>query len=402
MKQLLNFIQTNPYLLSYGVLLTFLSSFGQTFVISLYLPSIQQAFQLSDSGFSSIYSGATILSALTLTWLGPFIDKQNIIKYTVLVMAGLIVMLIVMSQAYVIIVLIFAIYGLRLMGQGLLTHTSITAMARFFANGRGKAISIATLGHPIGEMLLPFIVVSTIYALGWRYALALSALFVALSIPVILRLLKKKASFTQRRTYIPDRFSRTDKQQANPLNIVKDKAFWLIMPSSLVAASIGTGFLLFKLKMGLSYGWSPTFVAVGFSAYAVGSASFNLVGGILADKYSGKFLFIFYLIPAMLGVAALLISSDEWVYIALVGGIGITSGFGGTVKNVALTEMYGVKIIGSARSLFITFMVFSTALGPLIFGTLLDNGFSFEQITLFAVITYGLATLNTLRIIRWS
>ena len=397
---MIKFFKSNRYLLTYGLHLSFLSSFGQTFLISLYLPSIQEAFVLTDAQFSSIYSGATILSAFTLTWLGRFIDKVNVIKYTLFVMIGFMVMLLAFSQAYAIVILIFSLFGLRLFGQGLLTHTSVTSMARFFDKGRGKAISIASLGHPIGEIMLPFAVVSAIYAVGWRYAVLLSLLFVALSIPFVLYLLRKNVSFRQLRTYVPSHFSKQDQHQASPLNIMKTRIFWIVMPSALASAAIGTGFLLFKLKMGLSFGWSATYVAVGFSAYAVGNAAANILSGILADRYSGRVLFPAYLLPAILGFIALSLNNSEWVYIALIGGIGITNGFGSTIKNVVLTEMYGVKIIGSVRSLFITVMVFSTALGPFLFGLLLDHGFAFSRIAMISAIVYGLATLNAMRLLK--
>ena len=394
------FFAQNKYLLLYGLLLAFLSSFGQTFLIALYLPSIQETFDLSDAEFSFIYSGATILSALSITFLGRLIDQVNIIKFTVFVMLGLIVMLVVFSQTYFLVMLFFAIYGLRLFGQGLMTHTSITSMARFFEKGRGKAISIASLGHPIGEVLLPLLVVSAIYGIGWRFTVLSTAVLVVLAIPLAIFLLRKNTHFSQLRKYAPQSFSKDETKAASPLEIMKSKPFWIIMPSSMVAACIGTGFLLFKLKLGLSFGWSPTFVAVGFAAYAVGNASSNLLGGFLADRYSGKNLFVLYLMPAVLGFSMLLISTNEWAYLTLIAGIGITNGFGGIVKNVALTELYGTKIIGSVRSLFITVMIFSTALGPLLFGILLDLGFTFIEIDIFAIVIYILMTINALRIFK--
>jgi MFS family permease len=395
-----NFLEKNKYWLGYGVLLAFLSSFGQTFLISLYLPSIQEAFQLSDVGFSSIYAAATLLSAFSITWLGRFIDKTRLIRFTVLIMAGLVATLLLFSQVYSLFVLFLAIYGLRLFGQGLMSHTSVTSMARFFDQGRGKAIGIAALGHPLGEMLLPIAVVSAIYALGWRYAALLTGGFVAITIPFAIFLLKRKATFAQLRKYIPLTFSEKEASQASILHIMRSKVFWIIMPSLLASASVGTGFLLFKLKLGLTYGWSPNFIAIGFTAYAVGNALANLLGGVMADRYSGKQLFPFYLFAAMGGFVCLAISTQPWVYLVLVAGIGLTNGFGGTVKNVALTELYGVKIIGSVRSLFITVMIFSTAIGPLFFGMLLDAGYSFQQIALAGLLIYLAATLNAWRLVK--
>lgn len=399
MSRLSDYLHRNRHLLGFGFLLTFLSSFGQTFVISLYLPSIQKTFDLSDGGFSSIYAGATLSSAFTITWLGSFIDKVRLTRFTVFVMIGLIFFLVFLSFSYFIPMLFIALYGLRLFGQGMMSHTSITSMARFFDDGRGKAISIGALGHSFGEAVLPIIIVSVMYAVGWRGTLLFSTFLVALAIPYSIYLLRKNSNFTQLRKYIPQPFSKDEKKLANPWQIMKSKAFWIIMPSSMAAAAIGTGFLLFKLKLGIAKGWEPAFIAGGFSAYAAGNALSNLLAGFLSDKWNGKVLFPFYLLPGALGILMLIFSNDAWVYIALIGGIGISNGFGGTVKNVALTEMYGTKIIGSVRSLFTTVMVFSTALGPLLFGFLLDNHFSFETVAFVSLIIYAFCTLNALRIL---
>lgn len=398
-QNLKTFIYNNRHLIGFGFLLTFLSSFGQTFLISLYLPFIQETFELSDGGFSSIYALATISSAFTITWVGSFIDKIRLTKFTTVAMLGLIIALLLLSGAFFIPMLFIALYGLRLFGQGMMTHTSITSMARFFDDGkRGKAISFASLGHPMGEAILPVIIISLIGLIGWRLTVLSSAGIVAIALPFALYLLFYNTNFSQLKNYLPQLFSKEDEKQSKPWHILKTHPFWLLMPSSMASAAIGTGFLLFKLKLGLTKGWDPTFIAVGFTAYAVGNALSNLLAGFLADKFSGKVLFPIYLLPSSLGILTMAFFDQSWAYIVLIAGIGITNGFGGTIKNVALAEFYGVKIIGSVRSLFIMLMVFGTALGPLFFGIMLDAGYSFETIGIYSALVFGLCTLNASRV----
>ena len=47
-------------------------------------------------------------------------------------------------------------------------------------------------------------------------------------------------------------------------------------------------------------------------------------------------------------------------------------------------EIYGVKFIGSIKALTTAFMVFSTAFGTAVFGLLIDNGFTIENIAFIA------------------
>ncbi len=62
-------------------------------------------------------------------------------------------------------------------------------------------------------------------------------------------------------------------------------------------------------------------------------------------------------------------------------------------------KTYGVKFIGSIKALTTAFMVFSTAFGTAIFGLLIDNGYTIENIAFIsgAYILISLILLITIR-----
>lgn len=397
-----SFLSKNISLLSFGFLFSLFSSFGQTFFVSLFVPFLQKDFNLSDSLFSSIYGVATIASAFTIVWLGRYIDKLRLTKFSVRILIMFSLSLLLFSQAYHAIMLFLAIYGIRLFGQGLMTHTSITSMARFFTTNRGKAISIASLGHPAGEAILPIIIVSSIAFFGWRTTFLLCAAILLLLIPLTLFLLKSNKSYSKLRLFIPAKITTEEKQNAKSYNLIKNKFFWILAPSGIASGAIGTGFLFFQLNLGQIKSWSPEFIALAFSAYAIGSAIFTIVGGYLTDRWSAKKLLPFTLLPFFIGVLTLLLFDGKWVYVVFISGIGITNGFTNPVKNTAMAELFGTKLLGSVRSLFTTVGVFATALGPLIFGVLFDFGFNFNDIALFSLIIFVLAALNSLRILKYA
>jgi hypothetical protein len=70
----LRFLHANTRWLLAGFLLTMFSSFGQTFFIGLSGNELRASFSLSDGEFGTIYMLATLGSALTLPWLGKFLD----------------------------------------------------------------------------------------------------------------------------------------------------------------------------------------------------------------------------------------------------------------------------------------------------------------------------------------
>ncbi|PJB11598.1 MAG: hypothetical protein CO119_11015 [Flavobacteriales bacterium CG_4_9_14_3_um_filter_40_17] len=401
MRHLLALIRQNGNLLLFGFLLTCFSGFGQTFFVSLFVPYIQKYFQLSDSLFSSFYAIATLMSAAMLTWAGRFIDTVRLPKFTIRVMTGLAFSLIFLSQAYFFPMLIVGLFGIRLFGQGLMTHTSLTSMGKFFDFDRGKAISIAALGHPAGEAVFPIVFVSLIGAIGWRYSLVVAGLLVFMLIPLVLYFLFKENQYAKLKLFLPSpKKSQAEVNASKPWNVFKSRAFLILAPSNFASASIGTAFIFFQLKIGAERGWSPTWMAGSFAAYAIAGATGSIVGGLLTDRFSAKKMYPIILLPFLTGLTAFYFIDSPWVYPLFLAGIGMTNGFSNTVKNSALAEMYGIAFLGSVRSVFITVMIFSTAIGPVLFGFLFDLGFTFHQLILFSMVAMVLSSINSLRIFR--
>jgi MFS family permease len=175
---LFNFIHKNFNLLFFGFLIAFSSGFGQTFFISLFSNDFRATFNLSNTEFGSIYSIATVLSAITIIWAGKLIDTVNLKKYTLTIVFGMAIACLMASLAFNIFFLFLTIYFLRLFGQGLMGHTSRTTIARYFNTNRGKALAISGFGFYIGEMIYPIIIVFLILTIGWRLTWFSSSIFV--------------------------------------------------------------------------------------------------------------------------------------------------------------------------------------------------------------------------------
>jgi len=341
------------------------------------------------------------MSAAMLTWAGRFIDTVRLPKFTIRVMTGLAFSLIFLSQAYFFPMLIVGLFGIRLFGQGLMTHTSLTSMGKFFDFDRGKAISIAALGHPAGEAVFPIVFVSLIGAIGWRYSLVVAGLLVFMLIPLVLYFLFKENQYAKLKLFLPSpKKSQAEVNASKPWNVFKSRAFLILAPSNFASASIGTAFIFFQLKIGAERGWSPTWMAGSFAAYAIAGATGSIVGGLLTDRFSAKKMYPIILLPFLTGLTAFYFIDSPWVYPLFLAGIGMTNGFSNTVKNSALAEMYGIAFLGSVRSVFITVMIFSTAIGPVLFGFLFDLGFTFHQLILFSMVAMVLSSINSLRIFR--
>jgi len=391
------FIKYNLGLLSFGVIMSFFSGFGQTFLLSLYVPSIEQLLGITNTEFGSIYAIATLGSAFTLPYLGGFFDKIPTKKYSLIVVTGLVLALLLLSFSYHIITVVIAFYGLRLFGQGLMSHTSIASMARYFDQHRGKAIGVANLGHPAGEAVMPIALAMVISYIGWRGALQVSAILcILILIPLVLFLLHHSA-IRIRAHRMHAHSTQTYYANVKTLDVFKQRKFWIISPVIFAIGFINTALFFFQLKLGQARGWSPEWVAASIAAFAIAGAAGMLLMGSVVDKYTAKKMFPFHMIFYLMGLLALIFFEHRIVYPVALVFFGLGHGTGNTIKDAMLAEIYGADIIGKIRSIFITVMVLSTALGPVIFGVLLDLNLSYSAIFTYVLIGTLFITFNGFR-----
>lgn len=297
----LSFVLREKRILTFGLSFTFFSSFGQTFLISLFVPYFLQAFNLSNAGFGSLYSVATLSSAAILPYLGQWIDHLPLKRYSMYVAVGLLSASITLALSWHIALLFVALLMLRISGQGLSSHTAQTAMARYFIQQRGKALSISSLGYPIGEGILPLIIAGMLSVLSWRmtwgvFALAITVIF----IPFIQLVLSETHS-----TRLDEATNgNTDSESSRKFyqRILRDYQFWLLVPAVLLPAFWATALFLYQISIAEQLGWTSGLVATAFVAFAGSRIASSLGIGPLIDRWSAQALFPFYLIPFGLGL----------------------------------------------------------------------------------------------------
>jgi MFS family permease len=109
-----------------------------------------------------------LLSGLVIIFAGKLIDQIPLKAFAITVVLGIVIANVTTGFSINVPMLFIGIFMLRFFGQGLLSHTAMTAMGRYFSKARGKALSIAYLGFPVAEAFFPIAIVSTISIFGWR------------------------------------------------------------------------------------------------------------------------------------------------------------------------------------------------------------------------------------------
>jgi MFS family permease len=242
----------NWKILLFAILFTFFSGFGQTFLLSLYIPSFLKEFSISHTLYSTIYAIATLTSGITIIFAGKIIDRVPLKAFAVAVIVGIAAANIVASFTFNLALLFLAIFMLRFFGQGLLSHTSMTAMGKYFTRNRGKALSVAYLGFPIAEGLFPILIVGAIAAFGWRQSFQVSALsIIAVLLPLTLILLHnfKKEDIKEDTVKIDkSKLAQTpvDDRMWSQKEIVRDKSFYFLAPTTFLVGFILTALFFFQ------------------------------------------------------------------------------------------------------------------------------------------------------------
>lgn len=397
MKDFLNFIKENFKKISFGWLLTFLSSFGQTFLISLFVPAIVREFQITEGSFGAIYAACTIAASVIMLTVGHTVDHKPVKKVTGYTITALALSSIILGFSYNIALLFIALIGLRLTGQGLLSHISMTVISKYYDKDRGKALSFSSLGYSMGEAILPIIISSLIAFFNWRVAAITSGVFLLMYL------------FRLKNTNLLA-FNRQLSQEGRPSTlsllkdykgVITDRRFGIMMPASFLQSFSITAIFFYQYVFVEDKGWSVQLYATFFTVYAVTRFLFSLFGGIWVDNFTAKKMFRYFLIPFSLGLIPFAFMDSIIGALIFLILAGITVGVSGTVKTSLIAEIYGTAKMGAIRSVFTMFMVISTALGPLIVGLLIDMMVDFTNIMLGIFGATLLVILNSQRIKKY-
>ena len=383
--------------LLFGILMAFWSSLGQTFFISLFSYEIRSELDLSHGEFGTYYAIATSLSALTLLWLGKLADTMSVEKLALFVLVWLIGAAVVFSQITGILTLVIALYLLRLFGQGMMTHVYTTAIARRYTAFRGRAISVAQLGHTLGESTAPVTVVALLALSDWRnlwLGIPLIALF---TVAPWLRYLTQRTELQDGCRTSEDRVkneavvSSEMSHQWRRSEVLRDPTFWFgLLWLTAVPSFVLTAILFHQIHFATIKGVSMSAWTANYIFYAIFAVFGALLIGQLIDRFSAKKVAAFTLTPNGLACLVLWLSPVEFGIPVFFIFFGLAIGFPHATNAALIAELYGTKYIGEIKALFLPVVVFASALSPMFLGLMIDMGAGLAELMLLNIFfTFG-------------
>ena len=364
------FLMGNRNWLAAGALLTLLSSFGQTFFISVFAAQVQADFDLTHGAWGEMYALGTSASAVVMLWAGGLTDRFRARSLGMLVLALLSAACLLMALNPYAAFLPIVIFALRLTGQGMTSHIAIVAMARWFVATRGRALSVATLGFSFGEAVLPMIFVALMTLFDWRLLWVLAGAIALLGVPVLGRLLREERTpqsmATENQSVGMDGRHWTRSQSlVHPL-------FWFMVPALLGLSAFGTAFFFQQAHYAAVNSWTHLSLVALFPIYTGVGIAAMVVSGFALDRFGTARLIPFYQLPLVVGFACFAMA--EQLAMVAVGLVffAITTGANSTLPNAFWAEFYGTRHIGSIKAMAAAVMVLGSAIGPLITGILID------------------------------
>ena len=383
----------------FGFIFTFFSSFGQSFFLGIFNPSIRNELSITHGQFGSVYASATLLSSFILIWVGKKIDDINISKFAFFVILLLAFSSFFFSKISSIPLLFIAILLMRFSGQGMMSHTATTTISRYFTKSRGKALSTGWFGLSAAEFILPVLMIYLLTITVWQNIWIGISLVVLIFLPLSSYFLVKNLNFDSREKEDDNNLNEKDFKQWKRIEVIKDYRFYIVCANMLAMPSIATGTFVYQSFILSSKNWGPYIIAQSFMSYSILSVIALIFSGFLIDKFTSRKILIYMNIPLFFAALVLFYFNNPLSSFVFFGLIGITNGLCNVLGSSTWAEIYGVKYIGSIKALTTALMVFATAFGTALFGFLIDIGFTIGDISIVSGI-YIFVSLILLFLIR--
>lgn len=343
---------------------------GQTLGVSIFIDQIIADLGFSRSTVSLLYTVGTMAGALSLPFVGRFIDRQGPRVGVVVISVLFALACGFMGLVNSLVMLLIGFVLIRALGQGALSLVSTHAVNIWFVRRRGLAIGIMGLGMAAATAVFPLLIEGLISAFQWRGAyVALGVLVAVIMIPVGGIFYRKQPELYGLQ---PD--GRTEatgtaavvERNYSLAEARRTRTFWLFTTADFLVAMLSTALVFHHYSIMASAGLDRLAAATIFVPIAIATAASNLLGGVLMNRINPrKLLSLSQLLQAATLVLAAVLSGPGplLIYGAMLGA---TQGLNGSIKASVHAYYFGRRHIGSIKGLASTISVAGTSVGPLV------------------------------------
>jgi len=370
----------------FGALIMFWTSPGQTYLISLFADQFRHDFSLSHGDFGSLYTLATLSSAAILWPAGRLVDKLRLAKFVWWICVAMVLGTVSMSFVNGPIALFFGILFVRFLGQGMMSHIAVTAMARRYVGERGRAIAIAGFGFPIGEGIFPPLITIGLTITSWQNIwIGMGVAAAIMLLPTVPFLLKRTTGQDGRGQNTVAAPNQSQKQWTRS-EMLRDRKFFMIAPLIMTMSALFTGIIFHQKYIVVSLKeWDFFWWSICFSGFAASQIIGSFSAGWLVDRISARRIAPFVLLPFAGSLAILGLSEGDYWALGVLALMGLSAGSSNPTFSSLWAELYGTEHLGAIRAAGAVLSVFASALGPVFVGWALDEDVSLMTISSISV-----------------
>ncbi|MEM7520534.1 MAG: MFS transporter [Pseudomonadota bacterium] len=387
------FIRQNWLFLLAGFVLTFTSSYGQTYFISLFAGEIMTDFELSDGAWGGIYTLGTTASALVMVWAGAVMDRFRVRVLSGVLMFALAGSCLAMAWNTSLPLLVLVIFALRLTGQGMMSQLALVAMVRWFEASRGKAISLASMGFSVGQAVLPVIFVALLAVLDWRLLWVVAGATIIFTVPLLVRLLQQERT-PQAMAEETQMTGMNGRHWTRP-EVIKSRLFLLMLPTMIGPGAWGTALFFQQVHLTEVKGWDLISYVALMPLYTLSTIVATFVSGWAIDRFGVSRIMPFQMVPFAISFAVLAYADTLWLAGVGLVAFGVGQALSSTGSSTFWAEYFGTRHIGTIKSLVTALMVLGSAIGPGVTGLLIDWGITFPQQMIPIAVYYVIAGVLT-------
>lgn len=369
---------------------------GQTMGVSVFTDSLMEALGLTRLQLSTAYLWGTICSGFMLIRIGALVDRMGVRRTVVVASIGLALGLAGLGfsgeianaisahfrpAARMPIAMATGIVGffcIRFMGQGILTMSSRIMMGKWFNRKRGLAIGVSGLFVTFGFGSSPIFLNALIDYLGWQQAYLALAGLIGVGMSVVGWALYRERP--EDCGLYPDGILDPRVEDESPSNpsvatreftvkeARKSYVFWVFSAGLGTQGLVVTAVTFHIMSIARASGLTEEQGIAIFLPIALMSAASNFVAGWVSDKTKLKYVLMAMMAMQALGTVGLYFMDHPLGRLMLILGFGASGGMFGTLVGVAWPRFFGLAHLGAISSLNMSVMVFSSALGPFLFG----------------------------------
>jgi len=388
-------------ILGLGTLGIIMSIPGQTIGVSVFTDYLIDALGIDRIRLSLAYLLGTFGSAFIISYAGKLYDRLGARAIGTITSVALGALLLILSQiqnilgfltqtfsaissewiAFTLITLGF--FGLRFLGQGVLTMVSRNMVMKWFEDHRGFANAILGTATAFGFSYAPRLLINLIRqfkwdgtwnVLGWIIGIGFTLIFYLLSrdnpeecglIPDGNQFHKKKHKAIK--THPVTNFSVKEAKRTF--------SFWIFTLILSMFALFITGLTFHIVSIFKEAGMDQNAAVSIFLPAAIISVILNFAVSWISDYIKLKYILLLEALGLMICMCALVFLAPGWPVLLLIIGNGINGGAFGILSTVVWPRFYGTNHLGSISGYAMGWLVAGSALGP----TLLSLSLRYTQ-----------------------